>query len=155
MSQYNDPGKLEAAFAAVVDALTLDIYSGDSPATEVFIRTGMDDDDFQLPNVTCMVVESGDEVVRGTGNWQSTVMVRVCSSANVSLAEHRARHGAVFDSVLQDDIKTTLSAAVDDFTVLHVMPRGPVATRKEPVDNGFMWVSELTLEVIWAGSDIS
>lgn len=155
MSQYNDPGKLEAALAAVVDALTLDVYSGDSPATEVFIRTGQDDDDFKPPNVTCVVLEGGEEFVRGTGNWRSTAIVRVCSSANVTLAEHRERCGTVFDSILTDDIKTTLSAAVDDFAVLHAMPSGPVATRKEPVEDSFMFVSELPLEVIWCGSDVA
>ncbi len=103
MSQWNDPGKVEEALASVVGDLTLDVYSGDSPATAVTVNTGMDDGSYEIPCVVCSVVAAGDEVVKGAGVYRSPAVVRVVSSANVTLAEHRARAATVFDAFQQTD----------------------------------------------------
>lgn len=156
MSQYNDPGKLEAALVAVAAGVSVNIYSGDAPATAVAIRTGQDDEELGLPSVVCEVVESGPEVVKDTGIYQSTVVIRATSSGNVTLAEHRARAGAIFDAFKQTTIAATLAAAVDDFFCYEVKGGAPGIERKEPRDSdAFAFVSELTLEVVWCGSDIS
>lgn len=156
MSQYNDPGKLEEAMAEVVGGLTLNVYDGDSPATTVTVTTGQDDDDLPLPSVVCSVVGAGEQVVLHSGVYRTPVVVRVTSSAKVTLAEHRARAATVFDGFLQSDIASTLAAAVDDFHCYDVFHRAPEPTRKEPRgDDAFVFVTEMNMDVVWCGSDIS
>lgn len=156
MSAFNDPGKLEEAMRVVAATASLSIYSGDAPATSVSINTGMDDGDADLPLVTCAILGGSEEWVRGTGNLQSTVVVRMTSSALVTLAEHRARAAAVFDRFMQTDIAATLAAAVSDFHVFQVRPQTPEPTRRDPREgDSFVWVSELGLEVLWCGTDIA
>ncbi len=158
MSQWNDPGKIEEAFAEVVGGLSLDIYSGDSPGESVTINTGQDSDDLELPSVVCAVQSGSEEFIRDTGNYQSTVLVRVSSSGTVTRGEHRARAATVFDAFMASDIKTTLNAAVDDFHVFHIVPHAPEPTRREPrgnEDGTFMLVSEMAFDIWWCGSSIA
>lgn len=154
MSTWNDAGKLEAAMKAVADALTLPLY-GDEKA--IVVNTGQDDDALDLPAIVCEALGGvGEEIVKGTGNFRTRAVVRVTSSATISIADHRTRAATVFDAFLQDNIKTTLGAAIADFYVFEVNHSAPEPTRKDPRDNeSFVWVSELPLEVIWCGSDIS
>lgn len=156
MSQWNDPGKVEESMAEVVGALTLDVYSGDSPATAVTVNTGMDDEAAALPLVTCAIVSGGEEWVRGTGNMESKVAVRIVSSGNITLAEHRTRCATVLDAFMADDIAATLSAAIDDFHVFQVIPSTPEPTRKDPRgEDGFVFVTEMMFDVKWCGSTIN
>lgn len=159
MSQWNDPGKLEEAMAAVVSGLSFSMFEGDSPATAVAINTGQDDDELRLPSVTCAVAGAGQEVVKSAGIWRTPAVVRVTSSANLTLAQHRSRAGAVFDAFLQTDIAAILSAALADFHCYDVFPQSPEPTRKDPREDesggrSYTFVTEMTMEVVWCGSDI-
>lgn len=159
MSTWNDPGKLEEAMKTVVESVTLAVTSAEAAIdrTTVAVLTGMDDDDIELPFVACAVVGAGEEIVIGTGIVRSTVRVSVHSSAQeVTLAEQRARAAAVFDAFFQDAIRTTLSDAVDDFHVWDVKFNSPEPTRRDSTgEDTFKFVTELTMEVVWCGSDIS
>lgn len=159
MSQWNDPGKPEEAMKAVVDGLTLNIYTGDGDVSAVTVNTGQEDDDLALPSVTCAVIgASGEEVVKGTGIHRCRAVVRVTSSANVAKDEHQARAATVFDALLSSTIKETLSASISDFHVFEFSYQSPEPTRRDPRGDGdetFVYVTELPLELVWCGSTIS
>ncbi len=156
MSQWNDPGKVEEALATVTAGLTLDVYDGDT-GDSVTVATGMDDGNADLPLITHALTNgAGPEVVKGTGIHRSNAVIRVTSSANITLAEHRTRSATVFDAFLSSTIKETLSAAIDDFHVYEFSYQSPEPTRKDPRgEDAFVWVSELPVEIVWCGSTIA
>lgn len=154
MSTWNDPGKLEAAGKSVVDGLSLPLYTGETILT---VNTGEDDDELKLPSVVFAVVGDGEEIVKGTGIWRTPAVVRVTSSATIPMADHRTRSATVFDAFANDGIAATFSALAN-FHCYEVNHRAPAPARKEPRGDdpeAFIFVSEMQLEVVWCGSDIS
>jgi hypothetical protein len=153
MPAFNDPGKLEAAMSAIVGALTLPLYSGES---SLVVNTGQDDDALTLPSVVLSVISGGEEVVKGTGIMRSRAVARVTSGATIGVANHQTRAATVFDGLFQDNAPAAWSAAGSDFHVYEVNFTAPEPARKDPRDDGsFVWVSEMEVEVVWCGSDIS
>lgn len=157
MSAFNDPGKLETAMAAVVSALNLVKYIENKESNGTMaVRTGQDDDDVVLPRVVCEVPNGETEVVLDTGVFRSRVNIRVVSSLDVGLANHKTRSATVFDTFISTDIASRLAAAVADFHVYEFRYQPPELPRKEPgaEADSFVFVSELSASVVWCGSDI-
>jgi hypothetical protein len=122
---YNDPiGKAEAAYVALVSALTLTgTRDGEDIALE--IHAGRETAERKAPFVAC-VVESGDETIKGTGIWTHTGFIEVATlidETNASL--HGTLCATVFDALVTDTIKADLKAAVSDYHVFDVTYRAP------------------------------
>lgn len=147
---YNDLlGKLEAALAAVVSALTLNGTRG-TETVSVAVRTGMDDDSASLPRITCHAIESGEEAVKDSGNDRVRALVHVHShSGDETLAIHRERVATVLDAIRMDDIAAQLSSAVSDFYCFDVQFVGP---QHDVADNTFH--TALEFSVVCCPSDL-
>ena len=110
---YNDLlSKAEAACKSVIDGLGL---SG------VTVNTGIDDDTLELPYVVCYASGS-TEVVVDTGLDRVRMQIILCSDAEATtgLATHRTRVATVTDLFRDEDIIASLTAAEEDFGVIHV-----------------------------------
>jgi hypothetical protein len=150
---WNDlESKLEAAMQAGVKSFSLSVGDGEE---QLIINTGLDDDDFGVPNVICSVESIGDEVVRGTGIFPCRATVTVTSHPkDTTLDAHRARVATVRDYFLSTTIAADLSAAGSDFYAYDVMFKG---MRRDGVarEGGNVMKNILELDVICCGSDIS
>lgn len=113
----------------------------DNALTGYASRTGLDSAEKTLPGVL-FHAEKGAERPLNSGNYQCKLTIVVMDSADTkTLDNHRDGAAKVFDLFLDDAIATTLSSAIDDFTVLLVSARDGSATRTEDRQ----WVSEISL----------
>lgn len=113
MSYSDLLNKVESAFARIVT----DAGQG------LNIYTGQDDtDDQTLPKA---IVQAGQFTelfnIGMYGSFSGSVGVRIVTSAHdMTLEQHRAIVGAVFDALSMDDLATTINANEIDFTVIGI-----------------------------------
>lgn len=140
MADSDITSKAEAALQQVVLGLQLDGLTVD---------TGQDDDTLALPNAICGVDITGDEVPLNSGNFLVTARVSVNTSVEEGLEAHRSRVAAVFDSLMADDIGTTLSDSIPEF---HAYP--PWARRTGKIKKEKAFCDWIELEHLAAASDL-
>lgn len=130
---YSDVlNKTEAAVKAVIDALAV---SG------LTTYTKQDDDTQTLPKAIVKCGEFRELHDQGLyGNFQGAVAVRIVSNADdTTLAAHRARVATILDALSYDNLATTATAALADFTM--------IAADEMAVDHG---VEERSFFTEWA-----
>ena len=112
---------IETALKAIIDD------ESSPPVSNVY--TGADDETRALP---CAIVEcdGGEETLAGTGNYTCRARITVKSTgdndagATNALTTHNALAESVIDLFKTDNLATTLSGKVTNFTVIGVIDRG-------------------------------
>lgn len=127
---YNDTtDKLESAAQAIIAALEF--------ARPRTVNTGVDDDNYALPNVICSV-EEGNEYPLKSGNFWVRLRLTVNSAIGLSRVEHLNDFRIVHDTFFAEDIDQVLSAAVGNFFVQGIRERTQGRTIKEKAHSHFI-----------------
>lgn len=131
MPTYNDPsGKGEAAFYALVSALTLNgTRGGESVAVEV--HPGRETGERKTPYVCCVIEGGGDEVVKGSAIWRQNGYVELGTLVDETTeTEHAELFKTIADALVTNSIASDLRAAVADYHVYDVSFDGPVSSNE-------------------------
>ncbi len=121
----------------------------DLPAASILI--GIDNDDLTVPRavLTCKDAQASELIYEGL--WNLDLDITLTSHANDSTgAEHHALAGEVFARFMTASIADDLSAALADFSVQQVVPRG-----QSWDTDGNTWKSTFKIGLLNAcGSDV-
>ena len=140
---YSDVlNKTEEAIASVITDLGI---------TGLSVLTKLDDAEQALPKV---IVKCGtfNELhgQRLDGDFRGAVAVRIVSNADdTTLAAHRDRAATIIDALSRDDLHTTASAAIEDFTMIAA---DEMIHDHSVEDRSF--VTEFARVVVVCGSDV-
>ena len=118
-----------ASLNATIETALKKIIDDESSPPVANVYTGADDDTRVLP---CAVVEcdGGEETLAGTGNYTCRARITVKSTgdndagSSNALTTHNALAETVIDLFKTDNLATTLSGKVTNFTVIGVIDRG-------------------------------
>jgi len=118
-----------ASLNATIETALKAIIDDESSPPVANVYTGADDETRTLP---CAVVEcdGGEELLPETGNYSCRARVTVKSTADNdagatnALTTHNTLAGSVIDLFKTDNLATTLSGKVTNFTVIGVIDQG-------------------------------
>lgn len=129
--------KMEEAAAIIVANL-----AGTSQSYSV--RTGLDDDSYEVPNIILTASDTGEQIPKNSGNKIVTLRATINSNPNdTTLVNFSADAKLLFDLFNSDDIGAQLSSAVDSFYVYD--PPKENREGAEPKDNKLSKFIELEL----------
>ncbi len=118
-----------ASLNATIESALKKIIDDESSPPVSNVYTGADDETKLLP---CAIVQcdGGEETLSGTGNYTCRARITIKSTADNdagatnALTNHNALAETVIDLFKTDNLATTLSSKVTNFTVIGVIDRG-------------------------------